>query len=75
MMAYAIVLIAGVQFHSAGSIPVEQCNALQQENPQTLCVDVEPNCGKGEAVPCLGVAEVKPVKKAKKVSARRRVRR
>lgn len=69
-LAYATLVLAGVSFQSTNSIPVEKCSALQVTHPQTLCIDVLPPCGVGEAELCLD--QPKPKKHAVK---RRVVRR
>lgn len=57
-MAYVAVIIGGISFQSAEPVPIETCNALKAENSTTLCIDVEPPCGKGEGAACLGRADV-----------------
>ena len=61
----------GVSLQSAEPVPIEQCNALKETQPQTLCVDVEPACGKGEDVKCLGRADLDPAL-VKRATAKKR---
>ncbi len=57
-MAYVLVVLGGVSLQSAEPITVEQCAAFKAEQPTTLCVDVEPACGKSVGVKCLGRADL-----------------
>lgn len=64
-MAYAIAVVAGVKMGSLEPIPMEQCTALKEQNPTTLCIEQEPACGKGEDVRCLGRADLNEAPAAK----------
>ena len=73
-MAYLTVIIGGISLQSPEPVTLEQCAAFKEANPQTLCIDVEPACGKGTGVKCLGRAdfdEVKPQVKKKPVAKKK----
>ena len=75
-MVYVTLILAGISLQAPEPVTLEQCTALKAQQPQTLCVDVEPACGKGEDVKCLGRADLDPPKagatrKRRTVSRRR----
>lgn len=76
-MVYAVLTISGVALQAPEPVAVEQCNALKAQYPQTLCVEVEPDCGKKTGNECLGRADieekatVKPKPKKKKRIAKK----
>lgn len=72
MMAYVTVVIGGVSLQSAEPVSMDVCAALKAEHPQTMCIDVEPACGKGEAVKCLGRADLEEQPAVKKRTYKRR---
>ena len=59
-MVYVTLILAGISLQAPEPVTLEQCTALKAQQPQTLCVDVEPACGKGEDVKCLGRADLDP---------------
>jgi hypothetical protein len=78
-MAYLTVIIGGISLQSPEPVTLEQCAVFQEQNPQTMCIDVEPACGKGTGVKCLGRADLeekpavvkkKPVRKRTTTRAR-----
>lgn len=72
-MAYVTIVLAGISLQSPEPVTLEQCTALKVEQPQTLCIDVEPPCGKGEAVKCLGRADLEETTpQVRKPSSRKR---
>lgn len=76
-MAYLVVLWSGVSVASLQPIPLEQCHAMRAGNEQVLCIDVEPDCGKGTDNRCLGRADdvKKPHKPKKKKTTSRKYHR
>ena len=71
-LAYATLILAGVSFQTPNPVTIEECTALEALHPQTLCIEVLPPCGVGEAELC---PDQPKAKVAKKRTVRRQVRR
>jgi hypothetical protein len=56
-LVFVAVTVLGVQLFSAEPVTMTQCAAIKELAPQTLCVDKEPDCGKGTGNQCLGRAD------------------
>jgi hypothetical protein len=56
-------------------VPMERCEALKAVEPQTICVQVEPDCGNGTGPKCKGEVDMKPDYKPKKRTVKYRSKR
>lgn len=76
-LAYVTIVLAGVSLQSPEPVALEQCKALQVEQPQTLCIEVQEPCGKGADSKCVGKVTDKaaPAPKRKRTVYRARSKR
>jgi hypothetical protein len=73
-MAFVLTVIGGISLQSPEAVPLEACEALKVTYTETTCVDVEPECGKGTGVKCLGRADLDPAPAVRKKATRKRTR-
>lgn len=69
-LAFVITFVAGMQMVGPDPVPIEQCEALKAKDPATICVYVEPACGKGTGQYCFANDTPPARKKARPVTRR-----